>query len=651
MTAYRADIDGLRALAVLPVMLFHAGVSSFAGGFVGVDVFFVVSGFLITSILVRDIDAGSFSLSRFYERRVRRLFPALFLVVAVSIPVALVILAPEDLENFGQSVIATGTFSSNFLFYFEDGYFEGPADLKPLLHTWSLAIEEQYYLLFPLLLVGLQRRGWGYGKALVSLAVVSFVICLWSAKYAPSAGFYLLPGRFWELMLGAMLALYGHRYRLSALLSAVVAMLGLAMIGYAILRFDDHTPFPGWAALLPCFGTVLVIVAGGQANPLSRVLGSRALAGIGLISYSLYLWHFPLIVFTRHLLVRPFTRWEVVALMVASFVLALLTWRFIERPFRGPHQSVNRSTLIRVACLTVAGAIAFGLFTDFTDGAPARMSPRAQVYLEGLEDRDTACLRKQQGCFIGDEKLNPRYFVWGDSHASAMVPVFRRLSRETGIAGIASLRGGCLPMLGFRVVLVIAESCVRHNQRSLDALLSSDIRTVFLAARWTLFVEQSVYGHESGSAPILLDDPTPVLHASNQEVVRRALQRTLETLRKAGKNVVLIGPVPEVGWHVPHTLAQRARFGGWLDQSALQPTYSEVIARNHTTIELLMELSSAYQSKLLLPHEVFCSRKTGCDVVSDGKVLYYDTDHLTIAGALKLTEMLRPEFTAMLGSL
>ncbi len=265
MTAYRADIDGLRALAVLPVMLFHAGVSTFAGGFVGVDVFFVVSGFLITSILVRDIDVGSFSLSRFYERRVRRLFPALFLVVAVSIPCALVVLAPEDLEDFGQSVIATGTFSSNFLFYLEDGYFEGPADLKPLLHTWSLAVEEQYYLFFPLLLVWLQRQGWGYGKALASLAVVSFAIGVWSVANDQSAGFYLLPGRFWELLLGAMLALYGTRFRLSALPSAAIGALGLSMIGYAILQFSDHTPFPGWAALLPCFGTALVIFAGRQA--------------------------------------------------------------------------------------------------------------------------------------------------------------------------------------------------------------------------------------------------------------------------------------------------------------------------------------------------------------------------------------------------
>lgn len=329
---YRPEIDGLRSVAVLPVILFHGGLALFSGGFVGVDVFFVISGYLITTIIAGHLDEGRFSLLDFYARRARRILPALVLVVACTTPFAWAWMLPTDFRDFAQSVSAVSLFSSNFLFWLESDYFAAAAERKPLLHTWSLAVEEQYYIFFPLLLMAFWRRA---ARGTVGLLCVIFLASLVASevlwRIAPDANFYLLPSRIWELMTGSLVAIW--MLRRGPVPSETGAALGLGLILASIFLYDKTTPFPSVYALAPVMGTALVILCGVQGTWVARILSLRAPVAIGLISYSAYLWHQPLFALARIRLGHPD-----VAIMMGlaglSLLLAWASWRFVEQPFR-----------------------------------------------------------------------------------------------------------------------------------------------------------------------------------------------------------------------------------------------------------------------------------------------------------------------------
>ncbi|MFM8875477.1 MAG: acyltransferase family protein, partial [Anaerolineae bacterium] len=304
---YRADIDGLRGIAVIVVILFHAGFETFSGGFVGVDIFFVISGYLITTIILTELDKGHFSLVNFYERRVRRILPALVLVLTVSLIYAWFRLLPVDMEDFARSLVAVSTFSSNILFWQTSGYWETSSDIKPLLHTWSLAVEEQYYLIFPLFLMFMWRfrKRWIFASFIL-VAILSLAVAQWGAYNKPSASFYLLPTRAWEIAIGAVLAfIFLYKLKIvnnlisNTFLSNIMAILGLTMIGYSVFFFDANTPFPSFYALVPTLGTGLIVFFSTSETITGRLLSTKPLVTIGLISYSAYLWHQPLFAFTR----------------------------------------------------------------------------------------------------------------------------------------------------------------------------------------------------------------------------------------------------------------------------------------------------------------------------------------------------------------
>ena len=298
MLKYRAEIDGLRALAVVPVILFHAGFSLFGGGFVGVDVFFVISGYLITTILIDDIENRRFSILSFYERRARRILPALFFVILVCVPFAWMWMIPSQMENFSQSLVAVSVFGSNILFWLTSGYFATAAAEKPLLHTWSLALEEQYYLVFPIFLI----FAWRFGRdrvfwIITVLASVSLILSELGWRNDASANFYLAPSRAWELFAGSMAAFLVQKRGVQS--SNNLSFFGLALILYSVLAFDEFTPFPSFYTMIPVVGVVLIIMYGDKKTIVAKLLSTKLLVGIGLISYSAYLWHHPFFAFGK----------------------------------------------------------------------------------------------------------------------------------------------------------------------------------------------------------------------------------------------------------------------------------------------------------------------------------------------------------------
>lgn len=370
---YRREIDGLRALAVLPVILYHAGFAWIPGGFVGVDVFFVISGYLITSIIVNELETGRFTLAGFYERRARRILPALFLVLLVCLPIAWWLLLPAELMGFGKSLIAVAGFVSNILFWLQTDYFAATAEQIPLLHTWSLAVEEQYYLLFPLLLL----LTWDLGKRwllglLVLIALLSFVWAEWLWRQSVEANFYLLPSRAWELMLGALAAFYLQKNRVEqGTLAQIASLLGLGLLLVAIFGLHEGIPFPSLYALLPTLGAVLLIMFATPATWVGQWLGQRVLVGIGLISYSAYLWHQPLFVFARMQATEEPSAVFMAGLIVLTLLLAYASWRWVEQPFR-ERSRFTRQQIFAMAALGSVLLVVTGVWLVAAEGLPER---------------------------------------------------------------------------------------------------------------------------------------------------------------------------------------------------------------------------------------------------------------------------------------
>src|SRR5262245_37675381 len=372
---YRPEIDGLRALAIVPVVLFHAGIPGFAGGYLGVDVFFVISGYLITSLILVGVQTGGrYSFRSFYERRARRILPALFVVMLTSLPFAWLLLTPEALRGFGASLLSTSFFYSNILFWRESGYFDVATELKPLQHTWSLSIEEQFYLVFPITLVAIYRRAPRLvGPVLLAGMLVSLVLAEALNGGHPRATFYLAHGRAWELLLGAYLAFRERTapFAAGSRSGGLLTLAGLLLVVGSMFAFDRGTPHPGIPALAPTLGTALVIVCGRTSSPARWLLTRRAVVLLGLISYSLYLWHQPVFAFARAWTVREISLAGYVCLIGLSLLLAWLTWTWVERPFRDRQQVVQR-TLWNLSAAAAALLVLFGGLVLGTNGLPQR---------------------------------------------------------------------------------------------------------------------------------------------------------------------------------------------------------------------------------------------------------------------------------------
>lgn len=363
---YRAEIDGLRALAVVPVILFHAGFKLFSGGYVGVDVFFVVSGYLITTILIENIENSQFSLANFYERRARRILPALFFVMLVCIPFAWMWMLPDPLENFGQSLVATVFFANNILLLITSGYWDLASEFKPLLHTWSLGVEEQYYIIFPVLLWVVMRYAKKYLLSfIIILSLASLVASEVMWRDYPNENFYLILTRAWELFFGSIAAIYVLRHGVRG--NDALSLLGLSLVLLSIFAYDEATPFPSVYSLVPVIGVILLVMYSEKNTLTGKLLSTRGLVGIGLISYSAYLWHLPLLAFAKIYSKNEPTQQLNTVLILATFVMAYLSWRFIEQPFR-KNEVIGRSVFYPSVLIFASVLVVFGYSAHKTHG-------------------------------------------------------------------------------------------------------------------------------------------------------------------------------------------------------------------------------------------------------------------------------------------
>ena len=611
-TSYRPDIDGLRAVAVLPIVAFHAGTPWLGGGFVGVDVFFVISGFLIGSLVDKQCAAGTFSFRGFYARRVRRIAPALLATLGGTLALGVAYGLPAELAGLGRTTLAALASVSNIYFWRHSDYFDTPAQAQPLLHTWSLSIEEQFYLFLPVGMVLLYR--WlprrGARTALIGAgALLSFAASAALVDDYPTATFYLLPTRAWELLLGVLVGLWPVRALARPAVREAVAAAGAGMIAAALFLFTPKTVFPGPAALLPCLGAACIIAAG-QAGPsvVGRALSTRPAVFVGLISYSLYLWHWPVIVFQtsdEFLVGRAHPALETLAVMAASFALAVVSWRFVEQPFRS-RERVGSRALFGAVGGTAALAGAAGLAMVASGGFPSRFSPAAREIASFL-DYDSRHQYRAGVCMISsnwsfadyqdDQCLTEapgrkNYLLLGDSHAAHL---WRGLVEALPAAHVMqATASGCRPTL--EPAPGEWDQCRAVMDHALREFLPSHpVDALLLAAKW-----------EADDLP--------------------GLGRTLDWARAHGTEVVLFGPIVQYEIPVPRLYAHAQGSGEDLLSS-----------RRRLDVERLDEklaaLAAAKGVAYVSLWDVMCRHANCLAVTAEGRPLQFDYGHVTTEGS------------------
>lgn len=648
--AYRRDIDGLRAVAVIAVVLFHFGVPGVTGGFVGVDVFFVISGFLITSIICRELEAGRFSFVDFWARRARRILPALVVMMFVSLVAGWFLLAPKDYAELGRSIHNQVIFISNLFFMRQDGYFDTASDMKPMLHTWSLSVEEQFYIFFPLLLALLSSRLKQWRSALLVLLLISFAASVWAVSHAPEKAFFLLPMRAWELLAGSMLAVMPTQARrISPTLAQTVSLISLSLILTAVVGYDADTAFPGAAALLPVLGVVGLIWANGQhPTVVGRLLSTRAMVGIGLISYSWYLWHWPVLVFGKYANIFDLLPWQLAALFLLSLALGYGSWRFVEGPFREGRLLAGRRSILIAGFGALIGLGLVGKSLVWENGFAWRLPPQALQFdqVRTWSPQLMNCLSDDKKndhrapCRFGPSAGATRAIVWGDSHASALIPALKDGARQYDLSITQVGYSGCLPFDRKENT----PGCNAFNQRVEQLLSQAPHTDVVLVARWSLYV----YGERSGDTGASIHDPDTGKY--DRSIAERffadGLRAKVEQLRADGHRVWLVKEVPLQDFNVPYRLSRLAMLGR--PTEAEGASLAEHMQRQAYINSVFDNIAAADPGvQLLDPTLKLCGENGKCRVELDGRSLYTDDNHLSVVGSRFVAGFLEPFFNSL----
>jgi len=647
---YRPDIDGLRAIAVLAVVFYHTNLPGFSGGFVGVDIFFVLSGFLITSIILKDIKDEKFSIAKFYERRIRRIFPALFPVIAFVLVTGAYLFDPQAFSDLGKSVTATTLFYSNILFWRESGYFAAPSLQKPLLHTWSLAVEEQFYIFFPLALVFIHR----YLKSryllwILVATTISLLASIYGVYHYAGSTFYLVPTRAWELLAGSILALGVLPNPSSLWLRNLLSTTGLALIIYSVGFYSEATLFPGLNAIAPVLGAWLIIYSnmgeGGRAI-VNKILSMRPLVFVGLISYSLYLWHWPIVAFEKYLLFRPFNWYDSAAIILASLAVSTFSWKYIEQPFRGKKMLLpERKKLFVVSAFVMIAASGVGWVIDAQNGMPYRFpdadfavmenrdpqwidGQKNDKWLDGLTDGNTPHV-------MGSLKVSPSFALWGDSHSVALTSAVAETANHYNLSGYNITHTGVRPLLGMDNMDTPFNEA-EYNRSVIDFLKShTEIKTIFIAAQWA-------------DIPLKLKDITSEYVDQPTEVYLRAgLFRSVIAIHELGRDVVIVSDVPTLKNDPKRLFWISKRFGVSVRTTQCSQSINEYNELQKNSFKVFRDLQMRYNIRVLHPELLLFDKKGQSIVVLNNQSLYIDADHLSTIGSLYVAPVFDEVFRRM----
>ncbi|KQS63448.1 hypothetical protein ASG39_16375 [Rhizobium sp. Leaf371] len=630
---YRREIDGLRAVAITAVVLHHAGLPFLPGGFLGVDIFFVISGYLITALIVRDLDAGTFSMRAFYDRRARRILPALLVMLAATIPFAWMWMIPLDFKNYAQSLLASLFSYSNIHFATKEGYFAPDMGRAPLLHTWSLAVEEQFYLLFPVFVLFLARKRRGMLVAAIGgLCLLSFAVCLVGVEAFPTINFYFLSSRAWELLAGALFSFVGPSR--SRRTNEVGALAGLVLVLLSILVPTSQQAWPSFLTVWPVLGAGLLLVFGVQGTLTARLLSLPPFVGLGLVSYSFYLWHQPVFAFARIRNAAEPGLPVMLALSFGALAVAVLSWRYVEQPFRtrsGARRIGWKTLRILIGSLAVL-IVSVSVAGNVTKGLPWRLPPAVTAMLRESE-WNKACQYTAEMDLpvfpLKDCLHNPdhpvTYAIWGDSISASLSKVFASELDVRGISLQQLSHGHCAPLPGVSVPSVKPSAhCSLFNTRALEQILATpDITTVVMAASWVKFMSYPEYQIDG------------VIRSAGDEVpteIKQRLKDTIATIEASGRRVVLVYPHPQPDAPVIDTVMKQMLAG--VAQPEVTIAYADFVQNSARSRAVLDAVASPRTIKVF-PEEKFCNPSAGdtCALTSAGLPYLADIRHFTASGA------------------
>lgn len=616
---YRADIDGLRSLAVVSVILYHLNVPLFSGGFVGVDVFFVISGYLITSIIRSEVDQGVFSYLGFYKRRALRILPLLFAVLISSLIFGAILMTPQDFVTLSKSTFATLAFGSNIFFYKTVDYFASN-DINPLLHTWSLAIEEQFYFAFPFVFAVVAKYSRAYALPIFGvLAFISFAFSVRAINESPMLAFYAPHLRAWELLIGSLIALYSSKLFQGKLTANAAGLCGLLAIVYAIFIYSEETAFPGMAAVVPTIGCALIILSG--SNSLAGLLlANRILRTIGILSYSLYLWHWPVIKFFEYFRVFPLTPADKIICVILTIALSLASYFLVEKPVRyGRTREKYRLLGIGSVALFLAGCASV-IFA--TNGVPARLSTDALRYADMTDKRTFFEIYDRGGCFLDDNQKAQDYrvpdcippdgtdvLIWGDSFAAHLYP---------GLQAARNLRVAQFTGTSCRPMLTGSRRCDQIYERFPDVIKTATPRFTVIAGYWG-----------------------PTVARLGRDAFISALRTSIRLAKANSKHVVLVGQSP--------TYDVRLSYLGFLSSEYRQDGVVKLSAKDWTELNRTIEHIAYEEDVMFYDFYAECDKIT-CPAFVDGEPLHWDNGHMTLAGSQLYTSKLTYHLLDVIGS-
>jgi peptidoglycan/LPS O-acetylase OafA/YrhL len=664
---YRADIDGLRAIAVLAVIFYHLKLlPGFGGGYIGVDMFFVISGYLIGGIIIDETASGIFSYIQFYARRIKRLFAAFMVVGLFTAAAGWWLLLPYDFWHTGKSLVASTVFLSNVLFYRDAGYFDPASITKPLLHTWSLGVEEQFYLCFPLLMRLSVRTGRnGVPAMLIAVGLLSLGYSQYLLAVDPAASFYLLPSRGWQLLLGAAVAQPRIRdLQVQPELRRALTFVSLVALFLPMVLYNDATPFPGIRALPCCAATAWLLWSGRHdAGLLQKTLASRLPAAVGRISYSLYLWHWPIYVYILYYEAGELSWIGRSVVFFLTFVLATLSWRLVEQPIRDTRRA-PRVVFIGSFLGSVA-LVGIGLVIWYSGGAPGRLSGQARTIgyaatdLFQNNDRcstdDNSILPGVYFCRIGAPSTQEQFLIWGDSHARAIREGADQAAVEHGLAGLLIFAGGCMPAFDIRKEESATgprmdSECATQNI-AVKAMLSkhNTIKKILLVGRWAYYEEGRGIGIDWQNGIRIMRATDKNGAALDQTtIVTEALSETVRWLRTAGYVVYLLEDMPEIPNFSSRRLFQFIRGGHASVEEAVAQIGTvprkDVEDRQRLSNEALRQAAGKFGATIISTHQLFCDSDS-CSAWSPFGPTYFDNNHITGSTSRRIRDIFLPAMT------